>query len=135
MREYCRIADDVKLGHDVRIHGFVNLYGCKIGDKTLLGPFVEVQKNAFIGKNCKIRATASSAKASRIDDEVFVGHGVMFINDKFPRATTESGGLQTEDDWKVEPTVVKRGASIGSGAVIICGVTIGEGAMIGAGQL
>jgi acetyltransferase-like isoleucine patch superfamily enzyme len=135
MREYCRIADDVKLGHDVRIHGFVNLYGCEIGDGTLLGTFVEVQKNATIGNHCKVSSHSFICEGVRIDDDVFIGHGVMFTNVTHPRATNAAGELQTENDWMVEPTMVKRGASIGSGAVIVCGVTIGEGAMIGAGAV
>ena len=130
-----RIAKDVILGKDVVLNEFINLYGCRIGDGTRIGPFVEIQKNAFIGKNCKIQSHTFICEGVTIDDEVFVGHGVMFINDKFPRATTASGGLQTEDDWKVVPTVVKKCASIGSNATILSGITIGEGAVIGAGSV
>jgi len=130
-----KIAPDVELGKDVVLNEFINLYGCSIGAGTTIGPFVEVQKNAFIGKNCKIQSHTFICEGVTINDEVFVGHGVMFINDKLPRATTESGGLQTEDDWKVVPTVVKKGASIGSNATILCGITIGEGAVIGAGSV
>ncbi|HIC85902.1 MAG TPA: N-acetyltransferase, partial [Desulfobacterales bacterium] len=125
----------VKLGKGVVINDFVNLYGCSIDDDTRIGPFVEVQKNAFIGKRCKIQSHTFICEGVTIEDEVFVGHGVMFINDKYPRATTESGGLQTEEDWEVIPTLVKRGASIGSNATILCGITIGERAVVGAGSV
>ena len=130
-----RIAPNVELGKDVVLNDFINLYGCKIGDGTRIGPFVEIQKNAFIGKNCKIQSHTFICEGVTIDDAVFVGHGVMFINDKFPRATTASGGLQTEKDWKVVPTMVKKCASIGSNATILSGITIGEGALIGAGSV
>ena len=130
-----KVAPNVELGKDVVLNDFINLYGCKIGDGTRIGPFVEIQKNAFIGKNCKIQSHTFICEGVTIDDEVFVGHGVMFINDKFPRATTASGGLQTEEDWKVVPTVVKKCASIGSNATILSGITIGEGAVIGAGSV
>ena len=130
-----RIAPNVELGKDVVLNEFINLYGCRIGDGTRIGPFVEIQKNAFIGKNCKIQSHTFICEGVTIEDEVFVGHGVMFINDKFPHATTASGGLQTEDDWQVIPTVVKKCASIGSNATILCGITIGEGAVIGAGSV
>ena len=130
-----KIAPNVELGKDVVLNDFINLYGCRIGAGTRIGPFVEVQKNASIGKNCKIQSHTFICEGVTIDDEVLVGHGVMFINDKFPRATTESGGLQTEDDWKVVPTLVKKCASIGSNATILCGITIGEGAVIGAGSV
>lgn len=130
-----RIAADVKIGEDTYICDFVNMYGCTIGDKTKIGPFVEIQKNAFIGSRCKIQSHTFICEGVTIEDEVFVGHGVVFTNDLFPRATTESGDLQSEADWKLLPTVVKRGASIGSGAVILCNLTIGEGAMIGAGAV
>jgi len=130
-----KVAPNVELGEDVVLNDFINLYGCKIGDGTRIGPFVEIQKNAFIGKNCKIQSHTFICEGVTIDDEVFVGHGVMFINDKFPCATTEAGGLQTEDNWKVVPTVVKKCASIGSNATILCGITIGEGAVIGAGSV
>lgn len=132
---YCLINDDVKLGRNVKIFSFVNLYGCTIGDDTKIGAFVEIQKNAVIGKNCKISSHTFICEGVTIEDDVFVGHGVIFINDKHPRATTASGALQTEADWKCIPTLVKKGASIGSGAVILCGITIGAGAAIGAGAV
>ena len=130
-----KVAPNVELGKDLVLSDFINLYGCKIGDGTRIGPFVEIQKNVFIGKNCKIQSHTFICEGVTIDDEVFVGHGVMFINDKFPRATAASGGLQTEEDWKVVPTVVKKCASIGSNATILSGITIGEGAVIGAGSV
>jgi acetyltransferase-like isoleucine patch superfamily enzyme len=133
--QFCVIAPDVKLGRDVRIHHFVNLYGCEIGDESRIGSFVEIQKRARIGRRCKISSHTFICEGVEIDDEVFVGHGVVFINDKFPRATTAEGRLQTDDDWQTIPTVVKRGASIGSGATILCGVTIGENAIVGAGAV
>lgn len=133
--EFVRIAPDVTLGKDVVIHAFVNLYGCSIGDETKIGAFVEVQKNAFIGSRCKISSHTFVCEGVTIEDECFVGHGVMFINDKFPRATSNGGMLRTEKDWRVIPTRVGRGASIGSGAVIMCGVSIGDRAMIGAGAV
>ena len=133
--QFCLIAPDVKLGRDVVIHNFVNLYGCEIGDGSKIGSFVEIQKDAVIGRNCKISSHSFICEGVTIEDEVFVGHGVVFINDKYPRATTESGTLQTDADWKVVPTVVKSRASIGSNATILCGVTIGEGAIIGAGAV
>ena len=129
------IAPDVKLGKDVKIHDFVNLYGCEIGDNTKIGTFVEIQKNARIGKNCKIQSHTFICEGVTIEDNVLVGHGVTFINDKHPRATNEKGRLQTEDDWKVEPTLVKKGASIGSGATILSCLTIGKKAMVGAGSV
>ncbi len=130
------IADDVKLGKDVQIFhpSLVNLYGCKVGDGSKIGTFVEVQKNAVIGRHCKISSHSFICEGVEIEDEVFLGHGVVFINDPRPQAAVE-GRLQTEADWKVIPTLVKRGASIGSGAVILCGVTIGERAMVGAGAV
>src|SRR5438132_1904562 len=130
------IAKTVRLGRDVMIHhpDRVNLYGCEIGDETKIGAFVEIQKNATIGSLCKISSHTFVCEGVTIEDEVFVGHGVMFINDRYPRATAD-GALQTEADWQVVPTRVKRGASIGSGAVILCGVTIGERALIGAGAV
>ena len=131
---YLCIADDVKLGKDVKLSKFINLYGCTIGDGTKIGAFVEVQKNAFIGKNCKIQSHTFICEGVTIEDEVFVGHGVTFINDSYPRATTD-GKLQTEADWKVEPTLVKKGASIGSGTTILANVTIGENAIVGAGSV
>jgi acetyltransferase-like isoleucine patch superfamily enzyme len=133
--KFQNIAPDVKLGENVRIFDFVNLYGCTIGDNTKIGAFVEIQKNAVIGKNCKISSHTFICEGVTIEDGVFVGHNVTFINDKYPRATNDDGELQTEEDWKVVPTVVKRGASIGSSATILCGVTIGEGAIVGAGSV
>jgi UDP-2-acetamido-3-amino-2,3-dideoxy-glucuronate N-acetyltransferase len=133
--EYCRIAPDVKLGQDVKIFSFVNLYGCTIGDESKIGAFVEIQKNAQIGRRCKISSHTFICEGVNIEDNVFVGHGVLFINDRYPRATALGGGLQSEADWQVVPTCVKQGASIGSGAVILCGVTIGAGAIIGAGAV
>jgi len=135
MNPYLAISDDVKLGQDVKLSKFINLYGCSIGDHTKIGAFVEIQKNATVGKNCKISSHTFVCEGVSIEDGVFVGHGVTFINDRFPRATTGSGKLQTEQDWKVEPTVVKAGASIGSGATILCNVTIGENAIVGAGSV
>jgi len=133
--QFCVIAPDVKLGRDVVIYNFVNLYGCEIGDETKIGTFVEIQKNARVGRRCKISSHTFICEAVEIEDEVFIGHGVTFINDKVPRATTAAGELQTDADWTAVPTVVKRGASIGSGATIMCGVTIGERAMVGAGAV
>jgi acetyltransferase-like isoleucine patch superfamily enzyme len=129
------IAEDVKLGKDVKLAKFINLYGCAIGDGTKIGAFVEVQKNAFIGKNCKISSHTFVCEGVTIEDGVFVGHGVTFVNDMYPRATSEDGALQTEADWVVNPTLVKRSASIGSGSTILANVTIGEGAIIGAGSV
>ena len=128
------VSDDVQLGNDVRLSKFINLYGCVIGDGTKIGAFVEVQKNAFIGRNCKIQSHTFICEGVTIEDEVFVGHGVTFVNDSFPRATT-GGKLQTEADWKVEPTLVKKGATIGSGSTILANVTIGENAIVGAGSV
>ena len=135
MEKYLCISADVKLGEGVKLANFVNLYGCEIGDHTKIGAFVEIQKNASVGKNCKISSHSFICEGVTIDDGVFVGHGVVFINDTYPRATTEAGALQTEQDWKVERTLVKRGASIGSGATILANVTIGENAMVGAGSV
>ncbi len=129
------ISEDVKLGKDVRLSKFINLYGCAIGDNTKIGAFVEVQKNAYIGRNCKISSHTFVCEGVTIEDNVFVGHNVSFINDSYPRATAENGQLQTEADWKVEPTLVKKGASIGSGSTILSNVTIGENAIIGAGSV
>ena len=134
MNTYQCIAPDVKLGRDVKLSKFINLYGCEIGDETKIGAFVEVQKNATIGKRCKVSSHTFVCEGVTIEDNVFIGHGVMFINDSYPRATAE-GKLQTEADWKVERTVVKKGASIGSGATILCNVTIGENAIVGAGSV
>ena len=133
--QFCVIAPDVKLGRDVIIHNFVNLYGCEIGDGTRIGTFVEIQKRARVGSRCKISSHTFICEAVTIEDEVFVGHGVTFINDKVPRATNARGELQTDDDWRPIPTLVQRGASIGSGATILCGVTIGEKAVVGAGAV
>jgi acetyltransferase-like isoleucine patch superfamily enzyme len=130
-----KIAPNVKLGKDVRIFDFVNLYGCEIGDGTKIGTFVEIQKNAKVGKNCKISTHTFICEGVEIGDDVFVGHGVMFINDKYPRSVTGDGMLQTEADWKVVTTLVKRGASIGTGTTVLCGVTIGENAVVGAGSV
>jgi acetyltransferase-like isoleucine patch superfamily enzyme len=135
MNEFVCIAPDVKLGKDVKLSKFINLYGCEIGDETKIGPFVEVQKKAFIGKRCKISSHTFVCEGVTIEDNVFIGHGVTFINDTYPRATTEEGELQSEKDWRVEPTVVKKGASIGSGATILCSVVIGENAIVGAGSV
>lgn len=129
------IAPDVKLGSDVKIYDFVNLYGCEIGDQTKIGTFVEVQKNVLIGKRCKISSHSFICEGVTIQDDVFIGHGVMFINDVYPRATTQGGQLQTEADWKVEPTLIKTGASIGSGATILARVTVGENSIVGAGSV
>ncbi len=133
--EFARIAPDVKLGADVKIYAFVNLYGCEIGDESKIGAFVEIQKGARIGRRVKLSSHSFVCEGVTIEDEVFVGHSVMFINDKYPRATTESGSLQSEADWVCTPTLVKKRASIGSNATILCGVTIGEGAMVGAGSV
>ena len=134
-QQFCVIAPDVKLGRDVIIYNFVNLYGCEIGDGSKIGSFVEIQKGARIGRNCKISSHTFICEGVTIEDEVFIGHGVIFLNDKYPRATNANGALQTDADWKVIPTIVKRGASIGSGATILCGLTIGEYATVGAGAL
>jgi len=133
--EYVSISDDVKLGENVKLAKFINLYGCTIGDNTKIGTFVEVQKNATIGKSCKISSHTFICEGVTIEDNVFIGHGVTFINDTYPRATNPDGALQTEADWKVEPILVKKGASIGSGATILSNVTIGENAIIGAGSV
>lgn len=135
MSEYLCIAPDVRLGKDVRLAKFINLYGCEIGDETKIGAFVEVQKNASIGCRCKISSHTFICEGVRIEDNVFVGHGVVFINDSYPRATTGAGQLQREQDWVVERTLVKKGASIGSGATILSKVTIGENAIVGAGSV
>jgi UDP-2-acetamido-3-amino-2,3-dideoxy-glucuronate N-acetyltransferase len=135
MPEFCRIASDVKLGEGVQIHAFVNLYGCEIGEGTRIGTFVEVQKNVKIGKRCKISSHTFVCEGVTIEDECFIGHHVVFINDRYPEAVNSMGMLQTESDWEVKSTRVCRGASIGSGAVILCGITIGEGAVVGAGSV
>src|SRR5271166_5216398 len=131
---YLCVASDVKLGRDVKLSKFINLYGCEIGDEAKIGAFVEVQKNAKIGKRCKISSHTFVCEGVTIEDDVFVGHGVTFINDSYPRATGAEGKLQTEADWKVEPTVVRAGASIGSGATILSRLTIGGNAIVGAGS-
>jgi acetyltransferase-like isoleucine patch superfamily enzyme len=132
---YSSISEDVQLGENVKLANFVNLYGCSIGDNTKIGAFVEIQKNATIGKHCKIQSHTFICEGVNIEDNVFVGHGVTFVNDKYPRATNAEGLLQTEKDWKVESTLVKKGASIGSGATILGNVTIGENAIVGAGSV
>jgi acetyltransferase-like isoleucine patch superfamily enzyme len=132
---FLSIAPDVKLGRDVRLSKFINLYGCEVGDETKIGAFVEIQKNATVGKRCKISSHTFICEGVTIEDNVFVGHGVTFINDSYPRATTEGGELQTEKDWHVERTLVKKGSSIGSGATILADVVIGENAIIGAGSV
>jgi acetyltransferase-like isoleucine patch superfamily enzyme len=129
------ISDDVKLGEGVKLSKFINLYGCSVGDNTKIGAFVEIQKKASVGKNCKIQSHTFICEGVVIEDNVFVGHGVTFINDKFPRAANPDGSLQTEADWHVAATRVKKGASIGSGATIMCDVTIGENAVVGAGSM
>jgi UDP-2-acetamido-3-amino-2,3-dideoxy-glucuronate N-acetyltransferase len=135
MNNYRCISPDVRLGKDVKLSKFINLYGCEIGDRTKIGAFVEIQKNARIGKNCKISSHSFICEGVTIEDNVFVGHGVTFINDAYPRATTPEGKLQAEKDWSVEPTRVKKGASIGSGATILSKVIIGENALVGAGSV
>ena len=135
MNPYLCISEDVTLGKDVKLSKFINLYGCAIGDNTKIGAFVEVQKNAAIGKNCKISSHTFICEGVTIEDDVFIGHGVTFVNDTYPRATAADGKLQTEADWAVEPTLVKKGASIGSGATILANVTIGEKAIVGAGSV
>ncbi len=133
--EFARIAPDVKLGLGVKIYAFVNLYGCEIGDESRVGTFVEIQKGAKIGRRVKISSHTFICEGVTIEDEVFIGHGVMFINDKYPRATTVTGQAQTEADWDCIPTLIRQGASIGSNATILCGVTVGEGAIVGAGSV
>lgn len=133
--EFCRIAPDVKLGHNVKYYAFVNLYGCSVGDNSRIGTFVEIQKNAAIGRNVKISSHTFICEGVVIEDDVFIGHNVSFINDKYPRATNAAGQPQSEADWIVVPTRVRRGASIGTSATILCGVTIGENAIVGAGSV
>jgi acetyltransferase-like isoleucine patch superfamily enzyme len=133
--EYVCITPDVKLGKGVKLARFINLYGCEIGDETKVGTFVEIQKNASVGRRCKISSHTFICEGVTIEDHVFIGHGVTFVNDSFPRATTPTGELQTGSDWKVETTIVKKGASIGSGATILSNVTIGERAIVGAGSV
>jgi acetyltransferase-like isoleucine patch superfamily enzyme len=135
MNDFVCVAPDVKLGEGVKLSRFVNLYGCEIGENTKIGAFVEVQKNAVVGANCKISSHSFICEGVKIEDDVFIGHNVTFINDSYPRATTQGGSMQTEQDWTVEPTWVRRGASIGSGVTILSNVIIGENAMIGAGSV
>jgi acetyltransferase-like isoleucine patch superfamily enzyme len=133
--EFARISPDVQLGRDVKIYAFVNLYGCQVGDESKIGTFVEIQKGVTVGRRVKISSHTFICEGVTIEDQVFIGHGVMFINDKYPRATNMAGELQTEDDWRCIPTIIKRGASIGSNATSLCGITIGENAMVGAGSV
>ncbi|HLX12185.1 MAG TPA: acyltransferase [Bacteroidota bacterium] len=133
--DFRKIAPNVKLGSNVKIFDFVNLYGCEIGDNSKIGAFVEIQKGVTIGKNVKVSTHTFICEGVTIEDDVFIGHNVSFINDKYPRSTNESGALQTEADWKVVPTIVKKGASIGTSATILCGITIGEDAIVGAGSV
>lgn len=135
MSEYCSVAPDVKLGRGVKLSRFINLYGCAVGDETKIGAFVEIQKNATVGKRCKISSHTFICEGVTIEDNVFVGHGVTFTNDTYPRATTSQGELQTGEDWKVAVTLVKKGASIGSGSTILSNLVIGENALVGAGSV
>ncbi|MGO9085590.1 MAG: acyltransferase [Candidatus Sulfotelmatobacter sp.] len=135
MNSYVCIAPDVKLGRDVKLSKFINLYGCEVGDESKIGAFVEIQKNAKVGNRCKISSHTFICEGVTIEDNVFIGHGVTFINDSYPRATTGNGGLQTEADWKVERTIIKKGASIGSGTTILSNTTVGENAIVGAGSV
>lgn len=135
MNEFVAIAPNVKLGKDVKLSKFINMYGCEVGDETKIGAFVEIQKNASVGKRCKISSHTFICEGVRIEDNVFIGHSVTFINDAYPRSTTAEGELQTEADWKVEPTVVRKGASIGSGSTILSKVTVGSNAIVGAGSV
>jgi len=135
VNDYVCIAPSVKLGKDVKLSKFINLYGCEIGDDTKIGAFVEIQKNASVGRSCKISSHTFICEGVAIEDDVFIGHGVMFINDIYPRATAAGGGLQTEADWKVEKTRICKGASVGSGATILCNITVGENAIVGAGSV
>jgi acetyltransferase-like isoleucine patch superfamily enzyme len=133
--EFKKIAENVKLGKDVKISEFTNLYGCEIGDNSKIGAFVEIQKNAKVGRNVKISSHSFICEGVTIEDDVFIGHNVSFINDKYPHSTNQGSGLQTEADWIVVPTLVKRGASIGTSSTIMCGVTVGENAIVGAGSV
>jgi len=133
--QYCLISEDVELGKDVKIFSFVNLYGCKIGDRTKIGAFVEIQKGVAVGKDCKISSHTFICEGVTIEDRVFIGHNVTFINDKYPRSANADGTLQTEADWAVVPTTIKEGASVGSSTTILCGVTIGKNAIVGAGAV
>ena len=135
MDKYLNIAPSVKLGKDVKLSQFINMYGCEVGDGTKIGAFVEIQKNATVGKNCKISSHTFVCEGVNIEDNVFIGHGVMFINDSYPRAANADGSLQTEADWKVESTRICKGASLGSGVTVLANVTVGEGALVGAGSV
>jgi acetyltransferase-like isoleucine patch superfamily enzyme len=135
MGEFLCISDDVVVGENVKLAKFINLYGCKIGDNTKVGAFVEIQKNAIVGRNCKISSHTFICEGVVIEDNVFVGHNVTFINDLYPRATTESGVMQTEEDWSCGTTLIRKGASIGSSATLLCGITVGENAIVGAGSV
>jgi acetyltransferase-like isoleucine patch superfamily enzyme len=135
MTGFLSVSDDVKLGKDVKLSKFINLYGCEIGDETKIGAFVEIQKNAKVGRRCKISSHTFICEGVTIEDNVFIGHGVTFINDSYPRATTPEGELQTEQDWHVETTLIRKGASIGSGATILSKITVGEYAIVGAGSV
>lgn len=134
MSEYVCL-NNVKMGKDVKLSKFINLYGCEIGDGTKIGAFVEIQKNAFVGKNCKVSSHTFVCEGVTLEDNVFIGHGVTFINDTYPRSTNSDGSMQTEADWKVEPTTIKKGASIGSGSTVLANVTVGENAIVGAGSV
>lgn len=135
MNSFVCVAEDVKLGKDVRLSKFINLYGCEVGDETKIGAFVEIQKNAKVGRRCKISSHTFICEGVTIEDNVFIGHGVTFVNDPYPRATAADGELQTEKDWRVETTYIRKGASIGSGAIILCNVNVGENAIVGAGSV
>ncbi len=135
MNEFCSIAANVKLGQGVKLSKFINMYGCEIGDETKIGAFVEIQKNATVGRRCKVSSHTFVCEGVTIEDNVFIGHGVTFVNDSYPRATTPEGEIQSEKDWRVETTLVKRGASIGSGATILANLVIGENAIVGAGSV
>ena len=135
MNEFCSIAPNVKLGQGVKLSKFINMYGCEIGDETKIGSFVEIQKNSSVGRHCKVSSHTFVCEGVTIEDNVFIGHGVTFVNDSYPRATTPEGDIQTEADWKVEKTLVKKGASIGSGATILANLVIGENAIVGAGSV
>ena len=135
MSNHVCISPDVKLGENVKLAAFINLYGCEVGENTKIGAFVEIQKNARVGRNCKISSHTFICEGVTIEDGVFIGHGVTFINDTYPRATSGEGALQTEQDWKVEATLIRKGASIGSGATILANLTIGENAIVGAGSV
>jgi acetyltransferase-like isoleucine patch superfamily enzyme len=135
VNEFCSIAPNVKLGRGVKLSKFINMYGCEIGDETKIGAFVEIQKNSSVGRRCKVSSHTFVCEGVTIEDNVFIGHGVTFVNDSYPRSTTPDGEIQTEEDWKVETTLVKRGASIGSGATILSNLVIGENAIVGAGSV